>query len=582
MEVSREVAYELIKKELTNLTLDSIDIYISKQPLPANSNIETVVGTINSPETVSWLFFVDEMPKQNWGHPCQYIFVDANMQISIIKESMFIKTPSMEEMEMINMSIISKEYNPQYAPLQLTYKKARTTSMDNFYAVIISGGGNKANNHIRYWNDCAYIYQTLIHQYNYDPSKVFVLISDGIDPNADTSSGTSSPIDLDDDGATDIDYAATKTNIKNVFNQLATQLTKEDYLFIYTIDHGGIDKSRDESYLILWNNESLYASDFYSMIKPVEAKAIHIVMGQCYSGGFIDYFNGNPNICISTACRKYEVSYAMSNLRYDEYVYYWTNSHYLKFEADTNGDNHINALESHQYASKLDSREETPQHHRGGLLSQRLTLSGIVPQLYANYVDGYCMINGYKYSFYADEPNHEPEFGVVSGNQIDITITEPIIKNNGNFSWSVLEGHSYLVGFTGNNERAHLEIRPQSTMGQRIRIKVETNIPIDNYYISQYLNFYITSYYRIEKISDSILSIEKDNSANTSYNLLEGKPITTFDYQIIENSTGITRINGSYPINQILNLNISHLSAGTYTIIITENGKVQAQQNINL
>lgn len=163
MEVSREVAYELIKKELTNLTLDSIDIYISKQPLPANSNIETVVGTINSPETVSWLFFVDEMPKQNWGHPCQYIFVDANMQISIIKESMFIKTPSMEEMEMINMSIISKEYNPQYAPLQLTYKKARTTSMDNFYAVIISGGGNKANNHIRYWNDCAYIYQTLIH-----------------------------------------------------------------------------------------------------------------------------------------------------------------------------------------------------------------------------------------------------------------------------------------------------------------------------------------------------------------------------------------------------------------------------------
>lgn len=317
--VSREVAYELIKKELKNLTLDSIDIYMFKQTLPANSNIETVIGSINSPDTDSWLFFIDEMPKQNWGHPCQYIFVDANMQVSIIKENIFIKTPSIEKMEMINMSIISKEYNAQYAPLPITSKKARTTSMDNFYAVIISGGGNKVNNHIRYWNDCAYIYQTLIHQYNYDPSKVFVLISDGIDPNTDTSSGTSSPIDLDGDGVTDTDYAATRTNIKKVFNQLATQLTNEDYLFIYTIDHGGIDRSRDESYLILWNNESLYASDFYSMIKSIEAKATHIVMGQCYSGGFIDYFNGNSNICISTACSKYEVSYAMSNLRYDEY-----------------------------------------------------------------------------------------------------------------------------------------------------------------------------------------------------------------------------------------------------------------------
>lgn len=582
MELTQEEAYLLVKKELTAFSLDSIDIYTYAQPIIANSNVETLIHSISSPDTPSWLFFVDEMPKQNWGHPCQYVFVDANSHVSIVKDNIFGKKPSLDDMVMINESVISKEYNPSYVTPAKSCSNSRSARTNNLYAVIINGGGGIQSNHIRYWNDCSSIYKTLIDKYNYDSSKVFVLMSDGTNPAVDTSSGTSSPVDLDGDGITDVDYSATEANVRNVFNQLAFQLTEEDYLFIYTIDHGGLDQLKNESFLVLWNEELLYASDFTNMVKSIKSKATHIVMGQCNSGGFIDYFNGLPNICISTACKKNESSYAMLSLPYDEYVYYWTESHY-RTTADMDGNSYINANESHQYATQMDSykKMETPQHYGGGLLSRRLTLTGIVPQEYSNYVDGYCMINNeLKYSFYAGEPDHEPEFGIASGDKIDIIITEPDINYNGSFTWSVLEGQNYLVGFMGNDKRAHLEIRPQSTVGQSIRIKVETSIPIDNYGIAQYLNFYITSGYRIAMMSKDTLYIGKKASATLTYNEL---PVSakTFKYQIID-KTNTTLMNGSWPINQSLELNVAALDHGTYTVVIFENNETKAQLNITL
>lgn len=45
------------------------------------------------------------------------------------------------------------------------------------------------------------------------------------------------------------------------------------------------------------------------------------------------------------------------------------------------------------------------------------------------YIDGYCTIDNYRYSFYADEPNHEPEFGIACGDKIDITLTNPNVSS---------------------------------------------------------------------------------------------------------------------------------------------------------
>lgn len=368
-----------------------------------------------------------------------------------------------------------------------------------------------------------------------------------------------------------------------VLEELVSKLTTDDHLFIYTIDHGGLNTTRNESYLVLWNNEILYASDFYNMVKDINTKTTNIVLGQCHSGGFIEYFENETNTCISTACAKNEYSYAMEDLLHDEFVYYWTKSHYSTYSdvVDTNQNGCISSQESHYYATESDTRNETPQYYGPRNLSQNLTLSGIN---YGTYFNGCCVFNydtDNEYPFYADEPNHEPEFGVACGDKIDITITVPDINEN-TFSWSIVENNSYTSIFVPNNTRAHLEIGSQSPIGQRIRVKVEANIPEDDYYLAQYLNFYITSNYRIAKTENNVLTIESVDVDNSSASYTLSASASTFTYQIMDEGTNNIRMSGSYPKNQKLNLDISELTSGVYTLVIKENGETKANQKLTI
>lgn len=136
-------------------------------------------------------------------------------------------------------------------------KKLRTSaSAIHNYAVIINGGGNAWSNWVRYWNDCSAIYSTLINVYGYPKDHIYVLISDGTNPEHDRhhydGHYDSSPLDLDGDGSNDIQYAATRANITQVFNTLRNRLTPADNLFIYTTDHGGQESGTDV-YMNLWN-----------------------------------------------------------------------------------------------------------------------------------------------------------------------------------------------------------------------------------------------------------------------------------------------------------------------------------------
>lgn len=173
----RDKAFELVKQTINEFySLDSIDIYVSKNPIPASTDIKLLDETITSPATDSWLFFIDGMPKQNWGHPCLYIYIDKSSTPQILKKNIYPISPSIEDMDLINTSIISKEYKTVYIPKTTKVSRdSRSTSYNNnCYAVIISGGGNQSSNHIRYWNDCSYIYSTLINLYNYSPDNIYV------------------------------------------------------------------------------------------------------------------------------------------------------------------------------------------------------------------------------------------------------------------------------------------------------------------------------------------------------------------------------------------------------------------------
>ena len=250
--------------------------------------------------------------------------------------------------------------------------KVSSKVANNNYAVIISGGADAYNNWERYWNDCSAMYKILVNVYNYPKDHIYVIMADGTSTGKDMHlyDGTykSSPLDLDNDGTADIQYAATCANIRTVFNKLANILTANDDLFIFTTDHGGSEGNK-RSYMYLWNDDILYDSDFASYINKLKANVINICMEQCFSGGFIDDITKN-NVTIATACRHDEYSWPMTSVSYmyNEFAYHWMSAvaemtpYGSKVSADANNDGKISMAEAFNYAKSKDSQNEHPQY----------------------------------------------------------------------------------------------------------------------------------------------------------------------------------------------------------------------------
>ena len=220
---------------------------------------------ICSPLEDSWFFFVDESPLANWAHTatCYCIDIDNGR---LEKATTQMPPKGYGEMRLVKAFCIMDDENAttlsMEADLLQTYATQSTTATiwdnsENNYAMIISGGINKDMNWKRYWNDCSFIYKTLIQKYKYQKDNITVLMSDGTDPAADMRVSAkkykSSPLDLDGDGVADIKYAATYDNVISTLKKYATTLTQGDNLFIYVIDHGGLDNGF--SNICLWGGD---------------------------------------------------------------------------------------------------------------------------------------------------------------------------------------------------------------------------------------------------------------------------------------------------------------------------------------
>ena len=175
------------------------------------------------------------------------------------------------------------------------------------YAVILNGGGNTNSNLERYWNNCSTMYKLLVNDYGYPKSHIFIIMSDGSSASVDRnllSGGTdSSPLDLDGDGTNETVYSATKTNISTVFNTLQSTLSSSDNLFVYTTGPG--QRVNGNSYLVLWDDVNMSASELNTEINKVGANVVNILMQQDYGAGLsstlaasnraIIYANSNSN-----------------------------------------------------------------------------------------------------------------------------------------------------------------------------------------------------------------------------------------------------------------------------------------------
>lgn len=239
------------------------------------------------------------------------------------------------------------------------------------HAVIISGGMNKLMNHERYWNDCAFLYRTLRENCHFSRQDITLLMSDGGEPGrdmllADGSGFATSPADLDGDGERDVWLPATLAQIDTSLKQLAASLTANDRLFIFLMDHGGCDDN-GQSYAWMWGGERLYDTRLAQLLDGFRVASIGIVMGMCYSGGFINELRGDNRVIVSS-CADNEQSWACRDKPYDEFVYHWTcaiaghDTEGNAVNADTDGDGQVSMSEAFSYAQQHDRREETPQY----------------------------------------------------------------------------------------------------------------------------------------------------------------------------------------------------------------------------
>jgi hypothetical protein len=318
-----------------------------------------------------YVVFVDDFAYANFAHPCRYVFVEKETGRM---ESTLQTTPPRNletwlemETEAFRTLMNARNLRTPRAPVPAP---PRTTSRGGeYYAVLMSGGYNMSNNHVRYWNDLSNIYITLVDVYGYKDENIIVLCSDGLDPTPDQSNGLNSHPDLDGDGDDDIMYSCVLSNIQLVFDQLAATLTLDDQLFIFTTDHGS-SSSGWSVYLNLWNQESLTDAQLEVMMANLPQCNMITTMEQCFSGGFEDNISVDPGRVFSSACAYNEVSWAMPpDYVYDTYVFFWTaavkgeDAYGNPCNADLNGDNLVSMHEAFLYAEEHDFSDETPQYN---------------------------------------------------------------------------------------------------------------------------------------------------------------------------------------------------------------------------
>lgn len=324
-----------------------------------------------------WTIFVDAEPMKGWEHNCYLCrfpkqFLPLTRPLPVSQTSY--KLPPDGTLTPLVVKNRYGERTTEKPRVNKANVSAREQDVaDRTYAVILSGGANKNANHERYWNDCSFVFQTLVNKYGIPHEHISVIMSDGTDPADDMCAidggYKSSPLDLDFDGVPDIRYAATKANVQQVLSGLSGSLKADDHLFFYVIDHGGSNDFDSQSYINLWGNETLQDYELADYLSPMinDSVTVNVVLGQCFSGGFIGELT-EVGCVVAAASTGSEYSWACLDKPYDEFVYHWTSAinqatpDGTAVNSDADGNGQVSMAEAFAYAEMNDTASETPQY----------------------------------------------------------------------------------------------------------------------------------------------------------------------------------------------------------------------------
>jgi hypothetical protein len=356
-------------------------------PVSAGDKITTAKGSIFTIPCSGYVMYIDLHPTANLFHPVQYVFLKEPTKELLVFDEQY-PPLNFNDYQVVDTAFAQFFYSIENrrAPIpDKTTPDIGANRQDSRWAVLMNGGYDSGNNHVRYWNDLSNIYITLNYVYDIPDENIIVLCSDGLDPAVDQSNGQNSNPDLDGDGDADIMYSCILSNVDTVFAGLAQNFTGSEKLFVFTTDHGSSAGGWD-TIENLWNYEELTDAHFAELLDAIPAAEKICTLEPCFSGGFLDNIVVPPGpIVASSACRYDEYSWAMPpDYVYDTYVFHWTaamkgaDAYGNPVDADANQDGVITLDEAYTYAIEHDTDSESPQYSEypegtGSYLSLKVT-----------------------------------------------------------------------------------------------------------------------------------------------------------------------------------------------------------------
>ena len=169
-----------------------------------------------------------------------------------------------------------------------------------------------------FWND-TYLTWKMLKEKGFEEENIIVLFADGQDFTVDNSWVHSNYKPIDNVVITD--YPADIASVTNVFNGLRygtngmPKCTEEDFLFVWTFDHGAVHG--DHVSLCLLDGEMMDYT-FAALVNPIAAYKKTVWMLQCFSGGFADDFSV-PNTVFYAAASANELAWPADNSPSMEY-----------------------------------------------------------------------------------------------------------------------------------------------------------------------------------------------------------------------------------------------------------------------
>ncbi len=365
--VTADQALSLVEQSLLPEGKDQVILKIWG-PISPGTEIRGTKELALSAPAAGYAIFIDDYPTANLFHPVRYAFVNAATgEVQAVHA--FSPPLNYQDYKMVPTAVGDQLLAATNHRAPLGKGGAPPPTRGDRWAVLMNGGYDSGNNHVRYWNDLSNIYITLVSVYGYADDHIIVLCSDGLNPAPDQSNGQNSNPDLDGDGDADIMYSCVLVTVDGVFAWLADTVNIGDQLFIFTTDHGDTQGGWD-TIENLWNHEELTDDHFAGLLAALPQCEIVCTLEPCFSGGFLDDVVVPPGPRVaSSACAYNQYSYAMPpDYVYDTYVFHWTaavkgeDAYGTAVNADYNGDGLITMDEAYRYAESHDQSAEDPQY----------------------------------------------------------------------------------------------------------------------------------------------------------------------------------------------------------------------------